>query len=353
MKRKKRLLSLVLTVALVLGTIVIPTEAAVAAGETGGTHEGFTWSFDQSTGKLSISGSGALEYGPWKDYRESIKSVELSGEIETIGRYAFGYNTSMEKITLPKSVTTIAYGAFDHCAALQKVTLPSSLKRIETGAFIFCKSLSKVEVNGGANNTKLNEIGYKAFGGCTKLKSLTIPKKVYRIDDKAFGYDLVDDGSYDQKATKVAGTVIYGVNGTEAQRYAKTNAITFKSVKDNGKDNEGGHSTGTKGKVVAPAQKTKNGLKGPNFEVYIAYWKSHRFHEVKFSDVKGATGYQIYYSFTGKSGSWRKAASPKNSKVYWDFEWGKGKTCYYKIRAYKKVNGKIKYGAFSKVIKIK
>ena len=291
---------------------------------------------------------------------KTLESVSVKSKINTVPIDAFRNCVKLKDVTLPKSVTTIAYGAFDHCTALQKVTLPSSLKKIETGAFIFCKSLSKVEVNGGANNTKLNEIGYKAFGGCTKLKSLTIPKKVYRIDDKAFGYDLVDDGSYDQKPTKMAGTVIYGVNGTEAQKYAKTNAITFKSVKDNGKDNEGGHSTGghsagTKGKVVAPAQKTKNGLKGPDFEVYIAYWESHRFHEVKFSEVEGATGYQIYYSFTGKSGSWKKAASPKNSTVYWDFEWSKGKskTCYYKIRAYNKVNGQIKYGAFSKVIKIK
>lgn len=288
-----------------------------------------------------------------------LESVTVKGAIGEIPVYTFKNCVNLKKVTLPKSVTAISYGAFDHCGALASIKLPSSLERIGTGAFIFCGSLSKVEVNGGANNTKLWDIGIKAFGGCTKLKSLTIPKKVSSIGSLAYGYDLVDD--YTLRESKIQNATIYGVKGTEAQKYANGNAITFKSIKDNGKGNEGTsgehgeHSTGTRGKVVAPAEKTKNGLKAPDLDVYIAYWESHRFHEVKFSKVKGAAGYQIYYSFTGKSGGWKKAASPKDSTVYWDFDWNKGKskTCYYKVRAYKKVNGKIKYGAFSKVKKIK
>lgn len=330
MKRKKRLLSLVLTVALVMGTIVIPTEAAVAAGETGGTHEGFTWSFDQSTGKLSISGSGALGYGPWKDYKESIKSVELSGEIKTIGRYAFEYNTSMEKITMPKSVTTIAYGAFDHCTALQKVTLPSSLKKIETGAFIFCKSLSKVEVNGGANNTKLKSIDYIAFGGCTKLKSLTIPKKVGMIGDNAYGYNLTED---QLMPSKISGTAIYGVKNSKAEIYAKKNKITFKSVKNTSKIASKGY---LKAPVLTAITKKVNG-------------KKH--HILTFSKVSDAAGYQIYFSFSsGSNAWWRKLTTLKASqKRYFELAWDSGNSCYYKVRAYKKSGSKYIYGPFSKV----
>ena len=327
MKRKKRLLSLVLTVALVMGTIVIPTEAAVAAGEIGGTHEGFTWSFDQSTGKLSISGSGALVYGPWKDYKESIKSVELSGEIKTIGRYAFEYNTSMERITMPKSVTTIAYGAFDHCTALQKVTLPSSLKKIETGAFIFCESLSKVEVNGGANNTKLASIGYEAFAGCKMLKNLTIPKYITNLGEYAYGYDL-DKESMALK--KLTGTKIYGIKKTASEAYAKKNRVVFKAVKDNGK-----------------WPKPEIGI--PNITLSIVTINKNEFHNVNLSEVDGVTAYQIYSSFSNKRNSWSKLCTIKPNR-FLDFtvSWG-GNGCYYKARAYKKIGTKYFYGKFSKV----
>ena len=48
-------------------------------------------------------------------------------------------------------------------------------------------------------------------------------------------------------------------------------------------------------------------------------------------------------------------SSFKTKDLYHSFSWdeGKNKTCYYKVRAYKKVGGKTIYGPYSETIKIK
>ena len=72
---------------------------------------------------------------------------------------------------------------------------------------------------------------------------------------------------------------------------------------------------------------------------------------VKWSKVSGATGYKVYRA-TKKSGKYTcvktvKTTSYKNTKLT------KGKTYYYKVRAYRTVNKKAVYGGYSKVKSVK
>lgn len=279
----------------------------------------------------------------------------MKAKVTEIPAYAFENCKSLTKITLPSTVTNIAYGAFDHCSALPSITLPSSLKTIGTGAFIFCESLSKVTVNKGANNTKLNSLGTAAFGGCKSLKTLTIPKKA-SVDNFAYGYDFDTPETYGlTKPVKLSNVSISGVKNTEAQTYAKKNGITFKSVADNGDNgSSSGDITGALenlGTVVKAAEKKKNGLTAPGIIVGIEYYGDTRIQLVQLSAVTGARGYQIWYSSTGKSGTWKKLRSYTNVNDIYGIEGST--TCYYKARAYKKVNGKIVYGPYSKTMKIK
>ena len=81
------------------------------------------------------------------------------------------------------------------------------------------------------------------------------------------------------------------------------------------------------------------------------------------------SGYEVYRR-TGRRGRYVRIASVKNAKIktakgaksagtvrYIDRKAGKGKTkvkgrkYYYKVRAFRKVNGKRVYGAYSKVAK--
>ncbi len=76
---------------------------------------------------------------------------------------------------------------------------------------------------------------------------------------------------------------------------------------------------------------------------------------VLWNNVSGESGYQVYYS-TKKDSGYKKGASVKaNGKTATIKKLQKGKTYYFKVRAYKKVDGKVIYSAWSttKSVKIK
>lgn len=73
--------------------------------------------------------------------------------------------------------------------------------------------------------------------------------------------------------------------------------------------------------------------------------------KVSFKKVKGANGYQLVYSTKKGFKNAKKLLINKNGYTVKKLK--KKKTYYVKVRAYKKVNGKKKFGAFSAVKKIK
>ena len=68
--------------------------------------------------------------------------------------------------------------------------------------------------------------------------------------------------------------------------------------------------------------------------------------------VKGAAGYQVYRSMR-KNGKYVCVKKNLKAAKYTDKKLKKGKTYYYKVRAYKKVNGKTITGAYSAIRKVK
>ena len=329
MKKKNKLLCLTLTMSLILSTALIPG-TAFAEERISGTDNGLEWTFDQDTGALTIKGSGTLEDGAWKDYKDQVKSVKITGKVKKIGWYAFANFKNLTSISMPSTVTEIQYGAFDTCSALKKISLPSSLKSIGQGAFINCKALNQVKVYNGANNTKLTGIGSHAFAGCDALKTLTIPKYVTSIGKYAYGYRLEDGNPFSTK--KMSGVKIQGIKKTSAQTYAKNNKITFKTLKDNWK-----------------WPKPKIGV--PKFTMFAEKLNGNIYNNISISKMDGITGYQVYASFTGKKNSYFKDTTIKAYDTYqntytYNVSYGK-KRPYFKVRAYVKIGPKYFYGAFS------
>lgn len=71
---------------------------------------------------------------------------------------------------------------------------------------------------------------------------------------------------------------------------------------------------------------------------------------LEWSKVKGADGYQVYAS-DSQNGTYTRIKITKGTGVT-DESLLTGKTRYYKVRAYRKVNGKAVYGSFSKIKKV-
>lgn len=161
---------------------------ASAAGTSGKCGPSAYWSFDSSTGTLTISGSGAMEdyeYGnefPWMDYRNSIQTIVIGDQITQIGRNAFPW-TACSTIQFGKSVRSIGAKAFSGCRNLNgDLTLPDSVQIVGDRAFSGCTGLNGTLTLGSS----LQTIGAGAFHYCPFSGDLVIPDNVTSIGDSAF-----------------------------------------------------------------------------------------------------------------------------------------------------------------------
>lgn len=181
---KKHLTRLLFAALLLLALCI----GASAAGTSGKCGPSAYWSFDSSTGTLTISGSGAMndyEYGndyPWMDYRDSIQTIVIGDQITQIGRYAFPW-TACSTIQFGKSVRSIGAKAFSGCRNLNgDLTLPDSVQIVGDSAFAGCTGLTGTLTLGSS----LQTIGAGAFYDCSFSGNLVIPDSVTMIGIQAF-----------------------------------------------------------------------------------------------------------------------------------------------------------------------
>ena len=115
------------------------------------------------------------------DYKDGQGVITFSGELTTIGDYAFR-NTSITEVTIPASVTSIETWAFSDCEDLTSLTFAdgSQLETIGESAF------SGTALSGTLNlPASLISIGEAAFA-TTKITAVTIPASVTSIEKYAF-----------------------------------------------------------------------------------------------------------------------------------------------------------------------
>ena len=123
---------------------------------------------------------------------------------------------------IPNKVETISEYSFSYNSYVKTVKLPENLKEIADGAFNGNKSISKIKFTG----KKKVIIAKEAFFGLEKLKSITIPKNVIKIEKRAIGYVWNDHADY----AKAKGFIIKGKKNSAAHKYAKKYKFKFVAV---------------------------------------------------------------------------------------------------------------------------
>lgn len=88
--------------------------SAAELAESGSCGDNVTYTFDSSTGLLTISGTGAMtDYSSSSNSpfysNDEIKSIVIEKGVTSIGSYIFLNCTSLERVTVPDSVKSIGY----------------------------------------------------------------------------------------------------------------------------------------------------------------------------------------------------------------------------------------------------
>ena len=161
--------------------ILLLLPLAVHADDSGPCGDNVSYVYEEATGTLTTSGTGAMTYLPWNSYRPKIKKVVLNDGVTSIGDYAFEDCSGLSAIVIPNSVTSIGNGAFSGCSSLTSIEIPNSVTSVGEGAFAFCSDLTALVIP-----NSVTSIGDYAFYNCSGLTSIVIPNSVTSIGSKAF-----------------------------------------------------------------------------------------------------------------------------------------------------------------------
>ena len=177
----KKIIGLLLSLAMLLTITSGLNLTAYADVQTGKCGDNVTYSLDTSTGVLTISGTGEMTSSPFRQNSNIIKSVIIENGVTSIGYQTFYDCRSLTSVTIGKSVTSIGVGAFEDCTSLTSITIPNSVTNIGNFAFSHCLSLTSATIG-----NSVTSIGVYAFTDCRSLTSITIPDSVTSISNYAF-----------------------------------------------------------------------------------------------------------------------------------------------------------------------
>ena len=159
-----------------------------------------TWTYDDVSGTLTISGTGRMyDYTsiladnanprPWNAVASFIKKGVIEDGITYVGSYAFANMTmELKEVTLGKDITEIGDKAFYCTRKVANYTLPEGLTKIGEFAFSGTDSLKGIKIP-----DSVTEIGADAFNR-SGMHGIVIPKSVTTVGKGAFVYlDLLSE----------------------------------------------------------------------------------------------------------------------------------------------------------------
>ena len=145
MKKLITIISLIAIVSLLASFLVVPASAEILTGSCG---ESVTYSFNEGTRELVISGTGPMadSVTEWNSFKTTVTKVTIQNGVTSIGKRAFSGFTILETIDIPASVQAIGNSAFADCLKLDGVIIPDGITTIERSTFSECYALSSIVI---------------------------------------------------------------------------------------------------------------------------------------------------------------------------------------------------------------
>ncbi len=310
MKRQLKRLSIIAMACCVIQTDCIATRAEASSGDNSNSVYQDASAFDEMSG----FGYDFLYPTPTPDpldSKEEVVSGDYSYKVLDDGTaIIIHYLGNGGSIKIPGtidgySVTALGDGSFNQCN-ITSVTLPDSLTLIGADA-LGCNKFKKVTI---PKNVTYVDIG--AFVGNQELVSVTVLSS-----STEFGYGVFEFCSY---------PTLYAPKGSGAETYAinESKTVSFSA---------------TSSSLAAPGS-------------FVVKKASETSIKCTWKAVSGASGYRVYYSTSAK-GKFKLAGSTTTGLKLSKSSLKSGNTYYFKVRAYKVIEGKKIYGKFTSILKVK
>ncbi len=233
---KKKLLSILLVLSLMLALVPAAFAVEPASGTCGAEGDGsnVTWTIDKN-GVLTVTGTGAITSDAMQirqlSNRSDVTSAVIGEGITDMGALWLDY-TSLTSVSFPDTITRLKnvcsgcpeltsvrlpakleslVGAFTGCKSLTTIALPDTLKSI-SGSFASCDGLTEVVIPEG-----VKALGEGVFDGCTNLVRLTLPSTLQEIGSFCFGEcRALKSVSIPEGITRLESHLFYNCTGLES-----------------------------------------------------------------------------------------------------------------------------------------
>lgn len=133
----------------------------------------------------------------------SLTSVEFPAKLTTIETKAFSETGLTGELVVPEGVITIKENAFENCDNLTSVVIPGSASELEAMSFNFCDNITKVVFNEGIKEAT-------GFKSCPKLSSISIPNSVTTIGEYAFAGSAISSIDIPNEVTTIKNSAFSG-----------------------------------------------------------------------------------------------------------------------------------------------
>ena len=138
------------------------------------------YAFSDCVALNSINVSTVTKFGSGAFANTAIEHLSINGNA-TLGRNMFSGLTSLKTVTFTEGSATLPSSLFYKCTALTSVTLPDKITAIPSSLFASCANLTEVNIP-----DTVTSIGSCAFDGCSSLTALNVGDKVTSIGSAAF-----------------------------------------------------------------------------------------------------------------------------------------------------------------------
>ena len=303
-------------------------------------------------------------------YATTIDLSETAFEDNMCNANTFKDRISMKRIDLPESTINLGQNCFYGCKNLRSIKLPEALQSMGNGAFGECNLvgssvISAAEVPPEINGTVFPDCvttiyvppqSVKAYSSTDEpiWSTYTIQSQVaLALSAKAMSLEAGKTGS-------LTATVTVYNNNVDTVTWESSNSRVASVSPPSGKTTtitaeKAGTATITakaaNGYVTAACTVTVRDMAAPASAK--ASSSAYNKAKISWSGVNGAQGYIVYRSTNRSSGYSQIRTLSSGARSYTDTGLKTGTTYYYRVRAYKTVNGTRHLGAYSSVVSAK